>query len=125
MPDLILTFLFPSNNHQSGTSMRLFFTFTFIVLIMMVIVVTMMIVMVLMTVLAMTMMTDIVINNDRENGDFSDENIVVYDKNDSNDDDGDDYDGDDDDNNDDYDVGDYSRPPQLVSTLSDSLLIMI
>ena len=27
MPDLIPTLLFPSNIHQSGTSMRLFFTF--------------------------------------------------------------------------------------------------
>ena len=36
MPDLIPTLLFPSKIHQSGTSMRLFFTFTFIVMIMMI-----------------------------------------------------------------------------------------
>ena len=36
MPYLIPTMLFPSNIHQSGKSMRLFFTFTFIVMIMMV-----------------------------------------------------------------------------------------
>ena len=34
-------------------------------------------------------------------------------------------DGDDDDNDNDYDVGDDSRPPQLFSALSDSLLFMI
>ena len=54
----------------------------------------------------------------------------MYDKNDSNDDDGDDDDGDEDDGGyedsvDDYDVGDDSRPPQLFSALSDSLLFMI
>ena len=57
-------------------------------------------------------------DHDSENGDFSDENIVVYNKNDDNDeDDGDDDDGDDDDNDDDYDVGNDSRPPQLFSAL--------
>ena len=56
MPDLIPTLLFPSNIHQSGTSMRLLFKFTFIVKITMItMVIMMMIVMVLMTVLAMTM----------------------------------------------------------------------
>ena len=64
MSDLIPTLLFPSNIHQSGTLMRLFFTFTFIVRIIMVIMVMMTAMMmmkmiVLMTVLAMTMMTDI------------------------------------------------------------------
>ena len=39
----------------------------------------MMIVMV-MTVLARTMMTDIMLNEDSENGDFSEENMVMYDK---------------------------------------------
>ena len=48
MPDLIPTLLF----HQSGTSMRLFFTFTFIVMIMMIIIVMMMVMM--MTVMMMT-----------------------------------------------------------------------
>ena len=57
-------------------------------------------------------------------GDFSDENIVVYDKKGNNDDDSDDE-SDDDDSNDDYDVWDDSRPPQLFSALSDSLLFMI
>ena len=51
-----------------------------------------------------------------KNGDFSDENIVVYDKNDNNDNDGDD---------DDYDVVDNSQSPQLFSALSVSLLFMI
>ena len=40
------------------------------------------------------------------------------------DDDGDDDDGDDNDNDDDYDIGNDSRPPQLFSALSDSLLFM-
>ena len=70
------------------------------------------------------------LNDYSENGDFSDENIVVYDKNDNNDDDGDKDDDDDDDCEDDdsdgdYDVGDDSRPPQLFSVLLDSLLFMI
>ena len=34
IPDLILTLLFPSNTHQSGTSVRLLFTFGLIVMIM-------------------------------------------------------------------------------------------
>ena len=36
--DLIPTLLFPSSIHQSGISMRLFFTFTFIVMMVMMIV---------------------------------------------------------------------------------------
>ena len=36
MPYLIPILLFPSNIHQSGKSMRLFFTFTLIVMVMMV-----------------------------------------------------------------------------------------
>ena len=42
MPDLISTLLFPSNIHQSGTSMRLVFTFNFLVMIMMVMMMMMM-----------------------------------------------------------------------------------
>ena len=71
----------------------------------------------------MTMMTDIVLNDDSETGDFSYKNIVVYDKNDNND--GDDDDGYDDDNNNGYYVGDDPRPPWLFLAFSDSLFFMI
>ena len=107
LPDLIPTLLFPSNIYQSSTSKRRFFIFN-------------------------DDKEDDDVKSDEsddddsdgaddgvsdgrisENGDFSDENIVVYNKNDDNDDDdGDDDDGDDDDSdddgNDDYDVGDDS-----------------
>ena len=56
MPDLITTLLFPSNIHQSGTSMRLFFTFTFIVMIMMIMMVMMMMRM-MATLMIMTIIT--------------------------------------------------------------------
>ena len=117
MPNLIPTLLFPSNIHQSGNSMRLFFTFTFIVMIMMIMMVIMMIVMmmvmmmivmVLMKVLAVTMIVKMVILVMK----------ILYDKNNNNDDDGD-YDDNDD------DVGVDSRPPQLFLALSDTLLFMI
>ena len=64
-------------------------------------------------------------DHNSENGDFSDESIVMYEKNNDNDDDCDDDKSDDDDNDDDYDVGDDSQPPQLFSALSDSVLFMI
>ena len=59
MPYLIPTMLFPSNIHKSGKSMRLFFTFTFIVMIMMVMMMMIMIVTVMttMTEIVMTIMT--------------------------------------------------------------------
>ena len=64
-------------------------------------------------------------DHNSENGDFSDESIVMYEKNNDNDDDRDDDKSDDDDNDDDYDVGDDSQPPQLFLALSDSVLFMI
>ena len=57
MPDLILTLLFPSNIYQSGTSMRLFFTFTFIMMIMMVMMMMMMMMMIMMMMIMVTVMT--------------------------------------------------------------------
>ena len=51
--------------------------------------------------------------------------ILLFDKNDNNDDNGDDDDGDDDHCDDDYDIRDDSRPQQLFSAFSDSLLFMI
>ena len=61
MPYLIPTMLFPSNIHKSGKSMRLFFTFTFIVIIMMLMMVMMMIVMMMATMMMMMLMSVMVI----------------------------------------------------------------
>ena len=60
MPYLIPTMLFPSNIHQSGKLMRLFFTFTFILMILMIMMVMtmmMMIKIVMMMMMIMMMMT--------------------------------------------------------------------
>ena len=48
MPDLIPTLILPSNIHQSGTSMRLFFTFIVMIMMVMMMMIVMMVMIVMM-----------------------------------------------------------------------------